>query len=363
MTHALANPYALGATDVVTTTRTDRLSLGATFRPASAALAAVSGFLAGPGGTQGELTLLTDALLRVNPFTAVVQGTRSRVQGQYVVTSGQQVDLAVPAKDASQARRALIVVRVGDSLEAGVASSPTTDGAWLEIVPGSLAASNPVLPSTPPDSFAAGELTIPSAASGQPVTLTRYNPRTTMRGGILPVLAGPTITTPGYEGAPGTYRGEYRDHPTNGPERWTGDTWERVRIGEWVLTLDSATYSYALPVSGTPAALPSVTTGAVTIPVGRSMDVELDMPVLDMQSVAAGWIRLICVETAQIIGGMYVNNGAAARNAPSGRIVGTVAGAGAARTVVGQGWASAGAIVLGGTAAAGVGLRLRYRIT
>lgn len=225
MTAALGNPFALGATGVLTTARTDRLAMGASFRPASAALAAVSGFLAGPANTQGELTLVSDAILRVAPFLAIVQGTRNSLQGQYVVQNTAQRDLAVPAKDASQSRRALIVVRVGDSLEAGVASSASTDGAWLEIVSGALASSNPQLPALPADAFAAGELLIPSTGSGQPVTLTRYNPRTTSRGGILPVLAGPAITTPGYEGAPGLALGEYRDHPTDGLQRWNGAAW------------------------------------------------------------------------------------------------------------------------------------------
>ena len=149
MSAPLGNPFTLGATGVGTTTRYDRLALSASFRPSATALGAVSGMLYGAPGTMGDLTLLTDLLLRIDPFIAVVQGTHNTLQGQYVVPNTVQRDLAVPAKDAAQSRRCLVVVRVADSLEAGVASSGTTDGAWLELKSGALAASNPPPYSTP----------------------------------------------------------------------------------------------------------------------------------------------------------------------------------------------------------------------
>jgi hypothetical protein len=224
VTVPLGNPFSLGATNVATPVRTDRLALGASFRPSTTPSAAASGFLAGPAGTQGELTLVSDVLLRVAPFVAVIQGTHNSAQGQYIVPNTQQRDLAVPAKDATLFRKALIVVRVADSLEAGVASSPTTDGAWLEIVPGALAASNPALPSTPANAVVAGELTVPSAASGQPVTITKYDPRTTMRGSVLPVIAD-GANRPGHDGEAPSHDGQYRDHPSRGLERGRGGAW------------------------------------------------------------------------------------------------------------------------------------------
>lgn len=187
MTVPLGNPVTLGATGVTTTARYDRIALGSHFRPLGTPMAAGQGMLVGPTGTNGELTLLSDVLLRVAPFVAVVQGTHSTLQGQYVVPNTAQRDLAVPAKDAAQSRRVLVQVRVADSLEAGVASSATTDGAWLELKAGALAASNPVLPGVDANAVAAGELLIPSTASGLPVTLTRYNPRAIMRGQVWPV--------------------------------------------------------------------------------------------------------------------------------------------------------------------------------
>jgi hypothetical protein len=206
--------------------RVFRQSLGALFRPSAAtgSLGAVSGCLAGPDNTMGELTLLSDLLVRVQPFVAVVQGTHNVKQGQYTVPNDELVDLGIPAKDASQTRRAYIAVRVADSVEAGVASSAATDGAWLEIQPGALAASNPALPAATQNTLYLGELTIPSTASGLPVTITKYNPRTMLRGGILPIIAD-GATTAGHDGAPGTFIGQGRDHPTFGWQRWNGAAW------------------------------------------------------------------------------------------------------------------------------------------
>lgn len=217
MTAPLGNPFALGNTGVQTAARIDRIAMGASFFPGAAAVSARNGVLAGPAGTMGELTLLTDILLRVAPFVAVIQGTHAANQGQYVVPNDTQRDLAVPAKDASQSRKILVQVRVADSLAAGVASSAATDGSWLELKVGALAASNPVLPGVDANSVALGELSIPSTASGLPVTLTKYDPRTTTRGGILPVLSTDVL-------AP-IMDGQYRDHPTLGLQRGKTGVW------------------------------------------------------------------------------------------------------------------------------------------
>lgn len=224
MTVPLGNPFALGQTAIPTSARTDRIAMGASFRPSAAALGIASGFLYGPAGTMGDLTLLTDTLLRVDPFVAVVQGTHAADQGQYIVPNNATRDLAVPAKDASLFRRALVVVRVADSFAAGVASSAATDGSWLEVIPGPLVASNPALPSMAAyaNYLLAGELSIPSIASGLPVTLTKYNPRTTSRGGILPVTATDT-TPPGFDE-------QYRSHPTLGLQRGVGGAWRTVGV-------------------------------------------------------------------------------------------------------------------------------------
>ncbi len=224
---ALGTPFSLGDPSVLHTARGDRLALGVNFLPSATALGAVSGIVHGPAGSMGELTLVSDAVLRTNPFVAVLQGTHNTRQGQYVIPNEQQRDLAVVAKDASLQRRSLLVLRVADSQEAGVAASPTTNGAWLERLDGALAASNPALPDLPANSLALGELLVPSVASGAPVQLTPYNPRTGARHGILPVIDDES-TLPGHGRAPGVYVGQYRDR--KGPERWHGNDWRPAGV-------------------------------------------------------------------------------------------------------------------------------------
>jgi hypothetical protein len=220
----LTPPFLLGAAGQVMSGRLARLSLSATFRPAATGVQVVSGVLAGPPNTQGELALPSPTQLTVQAFRAVVQSALDATAGAYEVINDAQVTLAVTAQHASQFRRSLVVVRVDDSQVSGVASSSTTDRATLEILDGALAASSgaTVLPTPAGSWLALGEVLIPP--TGQTVTLTPYNPRTGLRGGILPVLAdGSTVT--GHDGAPGTAVGQYRDHPTYGLQRWDGTGW------------------------------------------------------------------------------------------------------------------------------------------
>jgi hypothetical protein len=229
----LSPPYALGAAGQVLAGRLLRLSLGAAFRP-GAGVTAASGVLAGPANTQGELTLAAGAVT-VQPFRAVIQCSQDATAGQYVVTNDAPVVLPHTAQDATQFRRSLVVVDVDDSQVAGVASTAATDRARLYLSDGPLAASSAAaaLPALDPNTLALGELLIPPA--GQAVTLTPYNPRTTTRGGILPVLDDASAIT-GHAGAPPTHDGQYRDHPTRGLERGQGGVWgPPAEPGPWVV--------------------------------------------------------------------------------------------------------------------------------
>jgi hypothetical protein len=218
-------PLLLSAAGIVHPSRTFRQALGAMFRPAAAPLAAAAGAIYGPAGTMGETTLVTDVLLRVAPAVWIVNGSRNAKQGQYLVPNDESIDLAVPGKDAALSRRALIAVVVEDSQEDGTANTAANNEAFVTIVPGALAASNPALPAAPANSLLLGELSIPSTASGSPVTITRYDSRTVMRGGILPVIADGS-NTPGHDGYPGQFVDEHRAHPTRGLERWSGAVWQ-----------------------------------------------------------------------------------------------------------------------------------------
>lgn len=228
MTVALS-AFLLGASGQQVPSRQVRLSLGATWRPSSAALGVASGVVYGPAGGMGEATLASPTQLNVNPFVAVVQGTHSAVQGQYHVPNDTLRSLAITAQHASQYRRALYMVTVDDSEAAGVASSPTTDRARLHIVDGPLEGVGPgSLPAVPANSLVLGEVAIPP--TGNTVTVTPYNPRTVARGGILPVF-NDTSLLPGHGGAVPTHDGEARWHPVNGFEVGVGGVWKAATHG------------------------------------------------------------------------------------------------------------------------------------
>jgi hypothetical protein len=186
------NVYALGAAGQVIPGSTLRHAIAGAFRSSGVGLQALSGILAGPVNTNGELALPSNTQLTVQPFRAIIQNTQDATAGAYVVpsptvqtfTAGAAAGQNIPAQDASQFRRALVVVHVDDAQVAGSGGNAGT----LEVLPGPLAATAgaAILPPTPVNALNLGELLIPPV--GQTVTLTPYNPRTTTRGGILHVL-------------------------------------------------------------------------------------------------------------------------------------------------------------------------------
>lgn len=225
----LTPPFALGAAGQVLSGKLLRLSLGGAFRHGASGVLGTSGVLYGPPNTMGELSLPSNTVLTVQAFRAVIQSSLDTTAGQYEAINDAAVNLAVTPGDATQYRRSLVVVHVNDSQAAGVASSAATDGAILEIIDGPLAATAgaaqlPNVTANGPNALALGELAIP--VSGQPVTLTRYNPRTTTRGGILPVLLDQSTLT-GHDGAPGTHDGQARFHPQYGLQAWSAS------LGVW----------------------------------------------------------------------------------------------------------------------------------
>lgn len=182
----LVGAFSLGAAGQVMSGKLLRQSLGGAFRSGAAATI-VGGALAGPPNSMGELTLVSNTQLTVQPARFVVPNALDATAGPYLVPNDAPVTLQAadgfPAQDASQYRRAIVAVYVEDAQIVGSGNNQPN----LKIIGGPLAATAgaAVLGTLPANTsgLLLGELMIPP--TGQAVTLTPYNPRTTTRGGIL----------------------------------------------------------------------------------------------------------------------------------------------------------------------------------
>lgn len=224
-------PLFLGKAGILHPAQNDRLGLlGAMLSPAplaSGALAAASGALIGPAGSMGELTLVSPTVLRIGPGRWEVQGLQNTLQGVYTVTNDANLDRTITARHASQYRRSVVVAYAADSSVTGGGADTSdvviVDGALSAVAPGALPDATAITAATSANYVVLGEIAIPPTTTGA-VTLTAYNPRTGVRGGILPVIDSAT-NRPGHAGAPPVFDGQYRDHPTRGLERGKGGAW------------------------------------------------------------------------------------------------------------------------------------------
>jgi hypothetical protein len=185
----LVGAFSLGAAGQVMSGKLLRHSVGGAYRSGAGATL-LSGCLAGPPNTNGELTLLSNTQLTVQAFRALIANALDATAGGYIVPNDGVVTLGAadgfPVQDASQFRRAIVAVYVADAQIVGSGANQP----YLQIIGGPLAATigAAALPALPANTsgLLLGELAIPPV--GQAVSLTPYNPRTTTRGGILPLL-------------------------------------------------------------------------------------------------------------------------------------------------------------------------------
>jgi hypothetical protein len=200
------------------TAQQDRLVLGSAFQPGAAALSGRSGILPGPPNGVGEVTVISNTVVRTQPFRATVQGTRAGVQGQYGVVNDAALDRAITAQAAGVQRRDLVAIVVRDAAYA----PDTQDNADVVVVPGTPHATTPQEPALGGVNLGnyliLGVLNVP--ATGGTVTFTpRGDLVTVAAGGIRPATAASTTA--------GRFRGEYRDDPAVGLQRWDGTRWAR----------------------------------------------------------------------------------------------------------------------------------------
>lgn len=196
---------------------------------------------------------------------ASVPGGTWSTQGAYYGYNDAPVTLTVAAADPTNPRIDAVVAYVLDAFYSGASNLFV-----LGVVTGTPAPS-PSTPAVPSNGLLLGTLAV--AANATSISSGNISQtgalQTVTRGGILPVLSTDTTA--------GTFVGQYRDHPTNGAERWDGSKWSTVMpLGQWVTAYQGAgNYSFSLPsayadVTGSPV--------TVTVPAGRTLDVEVRIP-------------------------------------------------------------------------------------
>lgn len=185
-----------------------RLNRAALWTPSSTPMRPRGGVVPGSSAT---VVTATAGGVNIAAGHAVVPGTVTGVQGVYECTWDASEFRAAPAASASTYRRILVIARVYDQL-----NTAAKDDWDLEVVLGNGAASlgAAVAPAVPDNSVV---LKSGSVAPDGTVSLSGVFPWTVARGGICPV--DPADTTAG------VYVGQYRDHPTYGPQRWDGAGW------------------------------------------------------------------------------------------------------------------------------------------
>lgn len=191
----------------------DERLITAAFTP-GAGLHSRGGIWPAAAGYVGEVTLLSDTQVQTNPFRATIVGTQSGVQGDYTVVNDSVRTSAIGARDAANPRIDLLVTRVRDT--AYTPNEGANDVRYAEVIPGTPAGS-PTAPATPVNSLVHGTITVPATGGGAVTFTAGTAGQAVALGGIRPIVAGDTVA--------GAYVGAYRDHPTNGLERWTGAAW------------------------------------------------------------------------------------------------------------------------------------------
>jgi hypothetical protein len=136
-----------------------------------------------------------------------------------------------------------------------------------------------------------------------------------------------------------------------------------LEANSWTDVLASTSYSQSLPVSATFTALTGFTTGPVTIPAGRTLEVELALP--SVGTLASSTVDVQLFDGTSVLDGIEYSTGAAPVFGPA-RLRGYIKGTGQSVTVTGRGRTNAGSG--SGPCSVGVGqsgapARFRYRIS
>jgi hypothetical protein len=286
---------------------------------------------------------------------ASVSGGSWSTQGAYFAYNDAPVTLTVAAADPTNPRIDAVVAYVTDSFYNG-----STNTFVLGIVTGTPAAS-PATPAVPSNGLLLGTLAV--AANATSIAAGNVSAGAglmlTARGGVQPVLST--------DATAGAFVGQYRDHPTNGLERWNGTGWGiPTATGGWVSFVNSG-YSWTVPITGTPTEAPAIQGGSgaeftVTVPTGRQLEVELSVPRLVVASGTNSQLRLIEAASGTVVDEIEYSTAVGTGFAYPLKMTGHITGAGTALRVLLQGWGSSGTTTLSAGTTGGGLVRLRYRI-
>ncbi|HEX6468499.1 MAG TPA: hypothetical protein VF069_05335 [Streptosporangiaceae bacterium] len=230
-----------------------RLATGVLAMAGAGPIQTRTGLKPGPGNPGlVQATATPSSGITVQPFQAVIQGTRLTAAGSYLVTLDQVKTVAVPPAHPSNPRLDLIVARQRDQ-QYGDESS----GMTVECVSGTPAAA-PVPPPVPGDYVVLAQLTVRAGAGVISSTdITDRRSFAVAAGGVLPLLPHETPPAQGFDGQ------RVYDLETGQDLVWRAAGW-RPAVAGTIQAYGPADSGW--PRSGTTTGNTPLVTNQVTIP-------------------------------------------------------------------------------------------------
>lgn len=198
-----------------------------------------TGVMAGPGSTAIVTGTSATGTMTVSIAPHHWVTSRGSASGPYRGAREAATTVNIAAAPATGSRIDVVYVKQQDSTS-GVPSPDVTTAPLYGVLQGT-AGSSPTKPSLSSIAGAEELATVQVAAgatstNGANVTITNTARQTVARGGIVPVLAGDTGS--------GAYYGQWRHHPTYGPQWWDGSKWRGViPVALSAVSADSTLYT------------------------------------------------------------------------------------------------------------------------
>jgi hypothetical protein len=134
-----------------------------------------------------------------------------------------------------------------------------------------------------------------------------------------------------------------------------------IKLHTWNYLLYSTSYSSSLPLTGTPAAIPSGVYN-VTTPAGRIVDAEFHCPRWGIGSASTAFIRMYGNPSSNILDGAEYSTATGVGIAIPVKLFGQWVGTGAAVPLGVQYWCSAGSSDIQSSGTSGSPIYIRYKV-